>query len=308
MNEDVEYNWKVNFCIEYIKVNKKWNKDNLYMIPDVEKRDGLSDKNEIRGYCLVNTKGDNQKEAEEKAKQKIEGVIASCSVLTGLENLHVSYIVPPQVLNEKELKKKGLPVTRSVGPIVLYAEGTLTSDNLDSSFEFFQKVDALSNRDSVRLTMNWFKRGLDYREPYDRFIAFWISFNAFYNLFYKGSVDDADSYKMKTLALNLFDEAEAKQLLDDHSKIISQLIALKGRFLSLSGNTDYAYELEKRLKTGNYRSALENAIRCLYSIRKTLFHGTRGITESEKKIVEDVNPFLKQIVRRSLLKYVIGKI
>lgn len=308
MSDDVEYHWKVNFCIEYIKLSKKWKKDDLYMIPNVEKRQGLSDKNEIRGYCLVNTISDNQKEAEARAKERIEGVIASCSVLTGNERLQVSYIGAPQVLNEEELKKKGLPVTRSVGPFKLYAESSLTSENLDSSFDFYRKVNALSNQDAVRLTMNWFKRAFDYREPYDRFIALWISFNAFYNLYYGKSVNDADSEKMRNLALNLFSEAEAKQLLNDFSKVTSRLISLKGRFLSLSGRTDYADELERRLKAGNYRSALENAIRCLYSVRKTLFHGATDITESEKRLVEDVNPLLKETIRRSLLKYVIGHI
>ena len=240
--------------------------------------------------------------------ERIEGVIASCSVLTGNERLQVSYIGAPQVLNEEELKKKGLPVTRSVGPFKLYAESSLTSENLDSSFDFYRKVNALSNQDAVRLTMNWFKRAFDYREPYDRFIALWISFNAFYNLYYGKSVNDADSEKMRNLALNLFSEAEAKQLLNDFSKVTSRLISLKGRFLSLSGRTDYADELERRLKAGNYRSALENAIRCLYSVRKTLFHGATDITESEKRLVEDVNPLLKETIRRSLLKYVIGHI
>ena len=70
MSDDVEYHWKVNFCIEYIKLSKKWKKDDLYMIPNVEKRQGLSDKNEIRGYCLVNTISDNQKEAEARANRK----------------------------------------------------------------------------------------------------------------------------------------------------------------------------------------------------------------------------------------------
>jgi len=92
MNNDVEYHWKVNFHIEYIKLDKKWNKDDLYMIPNVEKRQGLSDKNEILGYCLVDTKGDNQKEVEAWAKEKSEGVISSCSVLTGSERLQISYM------------------------------------------------------------------------------------------------------------------------------------------------------------------------------------------------------------------------
>ena len=306
MKNDVEYHWKINFHIEYVKLDKKWSKDNLYMSPYAEKRHGLSGKNEIYGYCLEKTKSDNQEKAEERAKGKIEGIIASCTVLTGNERLQVSYIGAPQVLNEDELKKKGFPVTRSMGLSKLYAEGRLTSENLDSGFDFYRRVNALPNQDAVRLTMNWFKRAFDYLEPYDRFIALWISFNAFYNLYYGGSVNDADAEKMRTLALNLYSEAEAKQLLDDFSKVTSRLISLKGRFLSMSGGTDYADELESRLRAGNYRSALENAIRCLYSVRKTLFHGARDITESEKKLVEDVNPLLKETVRRSLLKYVIG--
>lgn len=308
MSKDVKYVWKVNFGVESVELRDKWSKNDFCMFPVTEKLGALSDIHKIRGYCIVSTEDDNQKEAMEKAKEKIESLMASCSVLTGMETLNVSYILPPEVLNEEELKELGLSVTRFVGPITLRAQGSLTPDNLDSSFDFLQKVDALPNRDAFKVTMNWFKRGVDYKEPYDRFIALWISFNAFYNLYYRGSVNDPDPNKMRTVALNLFSEAESKQLLNNFSKITSQLISLKGRFLSLSGHTDYADELEKRQKAGNYRSALENAIRCLYSIRKTLFHGTRDIKESEKRIVEDVNPLLKQIVRNCMLKYLIGKI
>lgn len=305
MSQDNEYVWKVSFRLEDWKLSRKWSKDNLYMFPHATKRKVLSDKHEIRGFYIARTKDDNQEEAVEKAKERIEGVIASLSSMTGTEGLTASYIWPPEVVNEKELRKKGLPVTRKIPhPLVLRVQRPITPQHLDSSFGFLQRVGALPNRDAFRVTMNWFKRGVDYDEPYDRFIALWISFNALYNLYYPKSVDDTDTAKMDNLALNLFSEARAKQLLNSHSKTVSQLITLKGSFLSQSGKTDYAAELEKELLAGNYREALRNAIRCLYGIRKTLFHGARDISESDKKIVEDANPFLKEIVRKSMLTIV----
>lgn len=87
--------------------------------------------------------------------------------------------------------------TRFVGPITLYTEGSLTPEILDSSFDFSQKVRALSNQDALKITMNWLKRGVEYNEPYDRFIASWISFNALYSFYYKGSANHPDSQKMK---------------------------------------------------------------------------------------------------------------
>jgi hypothetical protein len=246
MKETPSYQWKINFHIENVKLDKDWSKNGLHLVSRVEKRLGLSDKNDIFGFCRINTKGDNQIEAEAKAGEIIDGVIASCSIITGMERLQVGYIVPPEVENEKELKEMGLPVSRSIGPVTLYASGA------------------------------------------------------------HGGVDDAT--KMQYLALNLFDEAEAKQVLTDMTKVISKLTSAKGCYLSESQKTDFADELEQSLNKRSYRSALYYAIRCIYSIRKTLFHGDRDIMEAEKEIVENVNPLLKQIVRRSMLKCLVGKI
>jgi tetratricopeptide (TPR) repeat protein len=307
MKEIPNYQWKINFLIEGVKLDKQWSKNGLQLTPRVEKRPSWSDKNEILGFCRINTKGDNQNEAEAKAEKIIDGVIASCSIITGMEKLNVRYIVPPQVENEKELKEMGLPVSRSIDPITLYASGDLYTKQLDFSYDFFEKVEAHLKANELKLAMNWYKRAADYEERCDRFIAFWISFNAFYNLYYKKLADARDATKIEYLALNLFDEAEAKQMLTDMTKVISKLASAKGCYLSKSKRKDFANELEQSLKKGNYRFALYYAIRCIYCIRKTLFHGNRDIKEAEKEIA-DVNPLLKQILRRSMLKYIVGKI
>jgi len=308
MEERPVYKWKINFHIEDVKLDKTWGKNNLVFFPKVEKRPNWSDKNDIFGYCRIETAGDNQEEAERKGKEIIEGVVASCSVSTGFETLQINYIQPPQVENETELKAMNLPVTRNIGPITLYASRDLTANDLDLSYAFFEKVKVNPNVKELLLAMNWFQRATAYRDPYDRFIAFWISFNAFYNLFYPNPSTDDDATKMEHLAKNLFEENEAQKLVIDMNQVVSKLTSAKGIYLSTSGNTDWADKLEESMKNSDFRDALHYALRCIYGIRKTLFHGDRDTKEKEKKAIQDVNPMLKQIIRRSLLKYVNGKI
>ena len=63
-------------------------------------------------------------------------------------------------------------------------------------------------------------------------------------------------------------------------------------------------ELDLALKAKNFKRAVKVAIRCVYCIRKTLFHGESDISDVDVQIVQDVNPLLKELIRFSILKYV----
>ena len=305
------YLWKVSFSIDSVELSDKWEKNNLHLFPEAFKdAPALSERHRIRGYCVIEIESDNQEEAMEKVREVVEGFVACYSILTRSIHVRISYILPPKLVNKEELEKLGKPIPDIyIGPLVLFAEAKLTPKELDLSYQMLTQVAKSPKSGALRVTLRWYRRAMEYRDPYDTFIALWISFNSFYNLYYSGpEVDDAT--KMEYLMTKLFDEAEAQNILSlKHvAEIVSHLISLKGLFMSKSGRTDWSEKLELELNAKKFKEALKYAVRCVYSIRKTLFHGDRDISSADRKLVEDTNPFLKEIVRTIILKYVTGKI
>lgn len=294
------------FSIDSVALSHKWNKDDVFLFPQSMKTPSpLQDKHEIRGHIIVETETADQKEAMEKAKERIERFVACYSILIRTRHVRISYIMPIKLVNAEELRKIGKPIpTIFAGPYVLRSETKLTPKELDLSYQMLTRIAKDSNNRALGVTLRWYRSAMEYRDPYDTFIALWISFNSFYNLYYNGSAID-DVTKMNHLATKLFNDKEAQNML--HLKhvrqVTSKLISLKGSLKSQLGKTDYSEELERTLKANAYKGALKHAIRCIYCIRKTLFHGERDISDADMQLVQDVTPFLTEVVRMSVLKY-----
>lgn len=97
------YIWKVNFDIDSIELSKEWEKNNLHLFPEAFKdAPALPERHRIRGYCVIETESGDQKEALEEAREKIEGFVACYSILTRTIHMCIDYIMPPELVNEKE--------------------------------------------------------------------------------------------------------------------------------------------------------------------------------------------------------------
>lgn len=300
------YVWKLRFGIDSVELSRKWNENGLFLSPySIKTPPSLQDRHKIRGHVIIETESGNQEEAMEKAREKIERFVACYSILTRTIHVRIHYIMPIELVNEEELRKLGKPIpTISIGSFALYAEAKLTPEELNLSYQMLTQIATDPKSKALGVSLRWYRCAMTYRDPYDSFFALWISFNSFYTLYYNGPAAN-DAAMMDYLAIKLFTDNEAKRMfaLKQVAKVVSRLISLKGSLKSQSARTDYSEKLDLALKAKGFKGALKNAIRCVYCIRKTLFHGERDISEADKQLVQDVNPFLKELVRMIVLKY-----
>lgn len=288
--------WKIQFNVSGVKISCPWNNSTLFITP--HKDQSIS---EVNGYFI--TECHEQDEAIERSREVIEKFMACYSIHIKTTKLRITYF-PPYILNEKELKEKNIRIPTNIIEVEGLILDPSPNHDIEHSYTLFKNIDEHEKRDSLGITLRWYIRAIEYDEPYDKFIALWISFNSLYNIYYEGlSYRDAD--KIDYLATHLFNSNEAKNFLKKRrvENQVEYLSAIRGAYKSNSGRTDYSEELEQAYDNEQHIRALNYLIKCLYGIRKTIFHGDRDITKSDKKIVEDVNPVLAILVQDSILIY-----
>jgi len=289
--------WKISFRILGVKISKDWQRGKFFLSP--HERQDIAETN---GYFIVECK--EQDEAIEKSREAIEKFMGCYSIRTKATRFRIEYL-PPDILNEPELKANKLPIPENPIKLVGMIVDPSTIQDLDQSYTLFEDINKHEKSYNMGRILRWYTRALEYDDPYDKFIALWISFNSFYNLYYIGP-SDKDAAKIDYLCTNLFNSNDARIFLQSKSstKVTKKLVSLTGDFKSTTGNTDFAQSLDQSLKARRYSEALKYAMRCVYGIRKTLFHGDRNITQKDKKIVEEINPMVKCLIQESIQKFI----
>ena len=74
-------------------------------------------------------------------------------------------------------------------------------------------------------------------------------------------------------------------------------------YYNRDGNRDWVQELQDAMNTSQFVKALEYLWRCVYGLRKEIFHAGQRYRDNPN-LLETYNFFLRGLLRESLLKYI----
>lgn len=141
----------------------------------------------------------------------------------------------------------------------------------------------MANPTIVKLIMNnWIEKSESEKQPFNKYIALWIAFNAYYSSatnenFEKDSITKIKCQsELKQYYLSIANSEEITNLLS-----VSPIINMKNnKAVIINGKEDYS-----------------SIIETLYQIRNNLFHGSKtDHIERDEEVVTAALPILKKIV------------
>jgi hypothetical protein len=299
------YLWKKKFFINNVNLDSEWKSpDKKFAVRPVINGKETST---IGYYKLEHDDADLK--YKEKAIKEIEKVF-TCYSLLNVKSVNIGYFIKDDLLNRDELEKKGLTIPPfEIGPMRFSIKPSFVSSNFDSAYNLYHKIISDKNANALETCIRWFKKGLSEELSYDKFLALWISFNAFYNMYWtskKTSKNGKEAPKITFLAKNLFDENSSKNVITSKrcSDCVHYLISnFQGRYYSSTRRTDWIKKLSICLSKGQYHKALEKLLLSIYSIRGTLFHGEKGFSKQEEIVIIQANFPLVEIIRKCIELY-----
>jgi hypothetical protein len=137
------------------------------------------------------------------------------------------------------------------------------------------------------IVQTWYKKGTLETDPFNKFICFWISFNAIYMSRYPV---DGDKACIREVKKDAHFTSEYKNLLKGHAfqNKITALIAL-GTITNEKNGDRYSFS------TNDFPALIE----VLYQIRNNLFHGGKNVSEQrDLDVVSAAHPILSELLTR----------
>jgi len=129
-------------------------------------------------------------------------------------------------------------------------------------------------RRNLMLPMRWFSKAASATNPYDRFIAYWISFNAIYESYRKASTGELAA--MKDCLADLVRPRKARSLVHNRRPLFDFMANTGIMHHPPSGKSrPVAAELQAELSKPkpDYKEIISRAGVVLYAVRCNLFHG-----------------------------------
>ena len=166
--------------------------------------------------------------------------------------------------------------------------------------EFRKKPFSL--RSELAIPLRWFAKGANEMISLDRFVAFWISFNALY-----ADPDKREQDSIKSYIQDSLDTATAQQYVDDHERLLSTLSSFPID-LGRKEKRPIAQELSQALDASNrdHVKIVQIAALTIYSIRNNLFHGGFYPDSDDRKHIEVAENLLSRLVREFIAKKMLG--
>jgi hypothetical protein len=235
-------------------------------------------------------------------KRRIKTILDASIIISGFP-LQVE-IEKIELLNKEELEKSRVTLKRKVGISTDYEIKFFpTPEKFDEHLIFAQKCllkRSPDDQEEIHRICRWLERGILAREAYDKFLYLWIGFNALYEKVGSGQ-NDAKKIESTT---NLLDKNTASTLFQSLPLNNVRKLTLYTA-ISTTGKTDFSQVLSKELnkKPQNYVEILRLILRCIYCVRKELFHGNLSLEERDER-VSVCNPLLEKIFRKTLELYV----
>lgn len=215
------------------------------------------------------------------------------------EKVDIKVIEGPKLLNAEELREAGNKLGRKGSSTAQCQVTILTKeDTLSSSQDFwrngFQNKINGKEEDLLRI-VDWFQRAERENDYTKKFVLYWIGFNGLYGLLSqvdnKAYYNDAAKidYFIKNLLCNKSDR------IVNHN--LSSLDSLESyNIKSANGNKNWsnALKTERNKQNHNYRLILKYAMKCIYGIRKEIFHEAPKPLDIEDHIKNSI-PLLSMV-------------
>jgi hypothetical protein len=209
------------------------------------------------------------------------------------EKIEIKVIKGPKLLNKEELKKAGEKLRRKGSSTAQCQITILTKeDTLSSSQNFwrngFQNKIKGREEDLLRIA-DWFQRAEGENDYTKKFVLYWIGFNGLYgllsqvdNVSYYNDADKID-YFIQTLLSN-----KANTIVNHNSSSLDSLESYNIK--SANGNKNWSNTLktERNKHNHNYFLILKYAMKCIYGIRKEIFHEAPKPLDIEEHIKNSI--------------------
>lgn len=294
------FKWRKEFSISDCILDSEWKSPKgEFKIRPYGKRSESNPFDEIgiRGQCDVNyPSSDNG--YQEALRRQIEDVF-SCYSMLFRECKEISYISSYELLNEDELKLKGIECTHTADPITLRLKSRFESSKFDEAWALFKKISVDQYSDSYKTCIRWFNRGLISDEIEDSFISFWISFNILYatHNIINGNSYSTDIGKMDAL-IDKLKVKSCKELLKSYKNSIKYIRKnYLNKFCSNNGTIDYVWELDDKIKNRKYKESVKELTHIIYVIRKYVFHEGKIFNNIDKESMKKITPILANVVQ-----------
>jgi hypothetical protein len=131
----------------------------------------------------------------------------------------------------------------------------------------------------LELIARWFRRSKEMDNPFDKFIALWISFNSFYACEH---LDDSEARQLQILEdtyKNIF-----KSVVDANEKFFADFknyIDTKPVNSGFIQDLRYSVNKEKNKKRYYNLTSFCEYLGCIYQVRCNLFHGGKNLEDGQ---------------------------
>lgn len=223
--------------------------------------------------------------------------------------LIVEIVSGPSLINRDELSSAGLlrmktlRVSFPIGLVILDVGDTL-SDSNGFWTNGFQSVSAGFQNDVLRIA-DWLQRAKAERDPVKKFILAWIAFNGLFghyaSILKLGSNDEPSKFDL--VIENLLTPG-ANDIVRNYDRSLNSMETYG--ITSKNGKRNFSLELKvNRQNTTNFVDILKSAVRCVYGVRKEIFHEA-PVTEDIEKRAAQCNEFLIFLSLTALRNFVLA--
>jgi len=169
----------------------------------------------------------------------------------------------------------------------------------------------------LKKCIEWIKKAKAERDGFNKFFALWVSYNAFYNLYYRkihGSLEDVRELDKILETKNLLKLEEIRAILQERLQKIKEILnETYYVYLGTSRNRrDVKRDLEERIKEFEkdnnnetiVEKTFETLLKFLYGIRNNLFHGEKRLSDArQNELLNYAYEILLPILSSMLIKY-----
>jgi hypothetical protein len=260
----IPYKWLCSFTIDKINIpaNKTIDGIEFESLPSGEKW-------KRTGKFIVEL-NDLESPDKEQIEQKVNLLAAA---LTAQYSIGEINILEPKLLNEEELRSAGqrLLVALELKSKFDIEPPIVETDKIENVILNLNKPNV--RRDSYLTALRWMRKAALDNDNYDRFIAYWIAFNALY-----GKPCNSEQQSIEKFIKDEFEYSECQDLLE---KGISDMTiatlynsGLKLRSQDVTGDLKTQYELIKRKDPkSDFLTCLTKLVLSIYAVRNNTFHG-----------------------------------
>lgn len=167
------------------------------------------------------------------------------------------------------------------------------------AWDLLRTVERSSKTTALLRCSEWYMKSFKEIDPFNSFISIWIGFNVLYNI---NSANISEVGRVRSIC----------NLLQNRDQIIQELetkLQMRNHFreftIRLRGGRDVKETFISDYERGNYQSAFQSFLECLYAIRCNLFHGEKSSgSPYQSKLISKCHRALTVIISNAFQEYI----